>query len=89
MNQKPLRETFIYDLDKDVQELDNLIKDSMSITHLTKEDFLNTKNNNKNKASYFLKQNLEGLIDMNNFYMVVPTGLEPVTQGSSGLCSTN
>jgi len=26
---------------------------------------------------------------MNNFYMVVPTGLEPVTQGSSGLCSTN
>ncbi len=43
----------------------------------------------KNKAAYILKQDLEGLIDMNNFYMVVPTGLEPVTQGSSGLCSTN
>lgn len=86
-------EGIIYDLDKDVQELDSLIKDPTSIT-LTKEDFLNLIQNggrivesgsfaekdaiirklflnieidDKNKASYLLKPELEGLIDGNNF----------------------
>ena len=36
------------------------------------------------RASEAIKKNALGV-----FRLVAPTGLEPVTQGSSGLCSTN
>ena len=36
---------------------------------------------------FFLKGNAEILKRL--FFLVVPAGLEPATQGSSGLCSTN